>query len=245
MFTGIVGELGRLTGTSAESGGRTLCIAAAPSFLEGARAGESIAVNGVCQTVSRLGADSFSVFASGETLSCTNLKNLTHGMRLHLERALPLGGRFDGHIVTGHVDGTARVAAIEKSAHTLRVTVALPEDFLPLVAKKGSLAVDGVSLTVQDILHDRAVFVIIPESVRRTTLGGWVAGYEANVELDILARYVARSLETSVLARQCASHRAEPLAAYPFQGDRARPQASLLGEIMTEQGYAPDIRRED
>jgi len=235
VFTGIVGDLGRLARVSACGGGREFCFAASPAFLAGCRRGESIAVNGVCLTVSESGAESFSAFASGETLACTSLKSAACSALVHLERALELGGRFGGHIVTGHVDGTARVASVQRGERFLRVTLSLARGFLPLVAVKGSLAVDGVSLTVQDIVSDRVSFVIIPESLKRTTIGDWAAGREVNIELDILARYAARWLETGASAHHSVTD------SHYSDGERA----ASLEAIMRANGCAAEIRRED
>jgi riboflavin synthase len=187
--------VGKLTQSHAHTGGRELQFAAAPSFFADSRQGESIAVNGVCLTVSARETEYFSAFASNETLRATNLGGLKPNATVHLERALALSDRLNGHFVTGHVDGTARVLRIQKNSDTLCITLRLPRAFLPLVAVKGSLAVDGVSLTVQGLESDLASFVIIPESVQRTTLGEWRAGREVNIELDVLARYAARWLE--------------------------------------------------
>ena len=225
MFTGIVGDIGRLVRSAARENGRELCFAASPAFLADCRTGESIAVNGACQTVSALEAAGFCVFASDETLACTNLKNLAVNAPVHLERSLALGDRFDGHIVTGHVDGTARVLSIQKNRESIRLTITLPRAFLSLVARKGSLAVDGVSLTVQELAGDSVTFVIIPESVRRTTIGAWERGREVNIELDIIARYTARRL-----------------AAYA--ADENGPEGRME-DLVLERGYAAEIRRED
>jgi riboflavin synthase len=227
MFTGIVGDIGRLMRSAAQGGGRELCFSASPDFLAGCRLGESIAVNGACQTVSACDGASFCVFASAETLVCTNLKNLSNNAPAHLERSLKLGDRFDGHIVTGHVDGVGRVFSIQKSPEALRLTITLPRDFLPLAALKGSLAVDGISLTVQGLAADRVTFVIIPESIRRTTIAEWAVGREVNIELDILARYTARWLAAA-------------------RGEGALvSQENRMDGLMRESGYAAEIRRED
>jgi len=218
VFTGIVGAVGRLVQSRRRGGGRELGFAMESSFLADSLPGESIAVNGVCLTASTLGAGRFSAFASDETLRATNLGKLKLNAGVHLERALAIGGRVGGHFVTGHVDGTARVERAQKNSDTLCVTLRLPHAFLPLIAVKGSLAVDGVSLTVQRLESDLASFVIIPESVLRTTLGDWAPGREVNIEADVFARYAVRLLETHA------------------------PGAGSRDALM---GYAGDIRKED
>lgn len=222
MFSGIIGALGTCVSSSARSGGRELVVSCPAAFLERVETGASIAINGVCQTVTAATSDRFTIFASDETLGCTNLGRLASGARVHLERALAASGRFDGHIVSGHVDCVARIARFLRRGENIEFTVRLPDTLAPLVATKGSLAVDGVSLTVHEVKGDEARFVIIPGSVERTLIGQWQTGHEVNLEADLVARYVARWLTTG--------HRS---------GD-----ASLL-RTLAASGREPDMRMEE
>ena len=203
MFTGIVEELGRVhrieerPGHPREAGaGRRFCFAA-QEVLADAKVGSSIAVSGVCLTVVAVEPGRFSVDAVPETLSRTILGELRVGDPVNLERPLTLEQRLGGHLVQGHVDGVGEVVAVTPEGDGVRVTIAIPPPLRRYVAEKGSLAVDGVSLTVASAEGDRCDVALIPHTLKVTTSGGYASGTRVNLEVDLLARYLARLFDES------------------------------------------------
>lgn len=203
MFTGIVEEMGRVLRIEERPGhpreaqaGRRFCFAGR-LVLADAEVGSSIAVSGVCLTVVALEPGSFSVDAVPETLSRTILGDLRVGDPVNLERPLTLEQRLGGHLVQGHVDGVGQVIAVLPEGDGVRVTIAIPPPLRRYVAEKGSLAVDGVSLTVADAQGDRCDVALIPHTLEVTTSGGYVSGTRVNLEVDLLARYLARLFDES------------------------------------------------
>ncbi len=207
MFSGIVEDLGVLVAATPRGAGRTLTIrtglpvddAARPrgeGLRPGLRLGDSVAVNGACLTVETLlPPDRFTVSCGRETLERTTLGRARPGDRLHLERALRLGDRLDGHLVSGHVDGLGEILSVERSQESVIVWVEVPAELAPFVAEKGSICLDGVSLTVNEV-KGRALRVnLIPYTADATTLAGRHPGDNLNVEVDLIARYLARLLE--------------------------------------------------
>ncbi len=192
MFTGIVTHLGLVERIECEAG-RILDIAPIGRFDE-VEVGASIAHAGVCLTVAALTETGWRVQASAETLARTTLGRWHPGERINLERSLRIGDELGGHLVFGHVDAVAEILAIEERADGRRIWIALPTELAPLVAVKGSIAVDGVSLTVVDLEADRFSVVIVPHTWAVTTLRDREAGDLVNLEADMLARYVARQL---------------------------------------------------
>ena len=160
--------------------------------LEGVRTGDSIAVNGVCLTVTDTGDGTFSADVMAETLKRSSLGALTTGSRVNLERPMALGGRLGGHLVQGHVDGTGTVLAREPAEHWELVTVSLPAELSRYVVDKGSITVDGVSLTVVEAGEDRFTISLIPTTLELTTLGIKQPGDPVNLEVDVIAKYVER-----------------------------------------------------
>lgn len=198
MFTGIVEELGEVDSVESSADGARLRIRAA--LASELREGDSVAVNGACLTATSAGSGSFKADAMHQTLDLTTLGGLEPGSRVNLELPLKAEDRLGGHIVQGHVDGTATVVEIEDDGFAKRIRVELPEELLPYVVERGSIAIEGVSLTVAS-LTDQAVEVsLIPETLERTTLGSLERGSRVNVECDVLARYVARQLSTGHLS---------------------------------------------
>ena len=194
MFTGIVEEVGTVAAVERRDNGVLLSIAA--SHVVGTlAAGASIAVDGVCQTVLAHDARGFRIAAEAETLRVTTLGRLQPGMRVNLERALPVHGRFDGHVVLGHVDGTARVVAARQAGRTQVLELEIGADLAPYVVPKGSIAVDGVSLTVGPTVRaGRFDLYLIPHTWDHTALGDRRPGDAVNIETDILVRSVAHLL---------------------------------------------------
>jgi len=194
MFTGIVEEMGRVHRIEERSPGRRFWFAA-ERVLEDAAIGSSIAVSGVCLTVVALEPGGFSVDAVPETLSRTTLGDLVPGDFVNLERPLTLEQRLGGHLVQGHVDGVGEVLAVVPEGDGVRVTIGIPGPLRRFVAEKGSLAVDGVSLTVAGAKPDRCDVALIPHTLEVTTSGRYSPGTRVNLEVDLLARYLARLLE--------------------------------------------------
>ncbi|MFQ5984552.1 MAG: riboflavin synthase [Alphaproteobacteria bacterium] len=193
MFTGIITDLGRV-GEIDRRGEARITIATAYDTVTIAY-GASIACSGVCLTVVDKGPGWLAVEASAETLRCTTLGTWQPGTAVNLERPLRLGDEFGGHLVTGHVDGVARMVGRETDGESLRFIVAVPEDLSRFIAKKGSVALDGVSLTVNEVNGTEFAVSIIPHTWRSTTFGTLGLGDRVNLELDLLARYIARLTE--------------------------------------------------
>lgn len=193
MFTGIVEELGQVAevvdlGDSVRLGLR------GPTVTDDARAGDSIAVNGVCLTVVTTSGGVFTADVMRETLDRSSLGALEVGSPVNLERPTVLGGRLGGHLVQGHVDGVGRVLARTSSEHWDVVAISLPADLARYVVEKGSITVDGVSLTVASIGEDRFTVSLIPTTLAVTTLGSKGPGDPVNLEVDVIAKYVERML---------------------------------------------------
>ena len=194
MFTGIVETLGTVTAVEPSVGGATLEIEA-PTLAEQVGIGDSVSVNGGCLTVTKCGDGRVRFEAVRETLDRTALGMLGVGSRVNLERAMRAGDRLDGHIVQGHVDGTGRVARLERRGEDVRLFVECSAEIAQLLVEKGSLAIDGVSLTVVGV-HDKGFDVaLIPHTLAVTTLGERSPGDPVNLEVDVLGKYVKRYLE--------------------------------------------------
>ncbi|MBS0504887.1 MAG: riboflavin synthase [Proteobacteria bacterium] len=194
MFTGIITDIGTIE--SVETRGDTRVVVRTAYDTATVDLGASIACSGVCLTVVDKGPGWFAVDVSGETLSRTAAEQWTQGRRLNLERAMKLGDELGGHIVTGHVDGIATIASIAADGDSKRIAFTVPEVLAPFVAPKGSITVDGVSLTVNAV-EDQAtgtVFTVnlIPHTQAVTTLGALAEGQTVNIEIDVLARYLQR-----------------------------------------------------
>ncbi len=186
MFTGLIEEVGTVVSLRRSPRGARLEVRCGLKDLE---LGESVSVNGACQTVAALSRDGFVCDLLPETLRATNLGKLRAGSRVNLERALRPGDRLGGHIVNGHVDGTGRVVSISK--RPARIELIVPEELFRYIVPKGSVALDGVSLTVgPDPAGGRFEVFIIPHTWEHTNLGNLVRGSEVNVEIDIVAKYI-------------------------------------------------------
>ncbi|GAA1985140.1 riboflavin synthase [Isoptericola halotolerans] len=196
MFTGIVTELGAVQALESTTDAARLTVAAT-DVLDGVRLGDSIAVNGCCLTVAAFDGDSWTADLMAETLKRTSLGALVAGDPVNLEPALPVTGRLGGHIVQGHVDGVGTVLSRTPGERWEVVEISLPAELARYVVTKGSIAVDGVSLTVVDAGADRFAVSLIPETLARTTLGARAVGDQVNLETDVLARHVERLLATS------------------------------------------------
>ena len=196
MFTGIIEELGEVLAWE-RSGDSARITVKAPIAVSDAKHGDSISVGGVCLTVVDRGADWFTADVMGVTIAMSTLGDVAVGHRVNLERAAALGDRIGGHIVQGHIDGTSTVLSVDEGASDTRdawrvLRFSLDREHAPLVARKGSIAVDGVSLTVSDVGDDWFEVSLIPETLTATTLGALAPGDRVNIETDILARHVLR-----------------------------------------------------
>ena len=209
MFTGLVEEIGVLR----RRGGGTVARAFIETGLGPLTLGESISVNGACLTVDRILPGGFECDLSPETLTRSTLGAIALGARVHLERATPLGGRMGGHVVLGHVDGIGQVLSSEQAGGAIRFVVSAPADLSRFLAPKGSIAIDGVSLTLNEVgalsgaprapgAPPAALpfeVMLVPHTLGRTLLGKLRPGAVVNLEVDVLARYVARQLEIAAL----------------------------------------------
>ncbi|MDF9812054.1 riboflavin synthase [Streptomyces sp. SPB162] len=193
MFTGIVEELGEITAVE-ELADASRFRVRGPVVTEGAKHGDSIAVNGVCLTVVDFGDGEFTADVMAETLKRSSLGALATGSRVNLERPMALGGRLGGHLVQGHVDGTGTILERTPAEHWELVKVSLPAELTRYVVEKGSITVDGISLTVVDAGSDHFTISLIPTTLALTTLGFKQPGDPVNLEVDVLAKYVERLL---------------------------------------------------
>lgn len=191
MFTGIVEEMGTVRSLEVRSDSAKLRVAAA-KVLADAKLGDSIAVNGVCLTVVSFAADGFVADVMPETLRKTNLGQLRPGDRVNLERALALGGRLGGHLVSGHVDGTGKILEKRSEGNAVVFTFDAPPDVMRLIVPKGSIAIDGISLTVAKVGAESFSVSIIPHTLAQTTLGTKNVGDLVNLECDMIGKYVDR-----------------------------------------------------
>jgi riboflavin synthase len=194
MFTGIVAGTGTIAARVPRTGDVELLVDAGALSLAGCVAGGSIAVAGACLTMTRIEGTRFAADVSGETLARTTLGRLAVGSRVNLEQALRAGDALGGHFVTGHVDGIARVLAVNNDGRSRRVSLELPPELARYVAPKGSVTLDGVSLTVNEVEGARCGVNLIPHTWELTTLGELAAGSVVNLEIDVIARYVERLL---------------------------------------------------
>lgn len=193
MFTGIIEEVGSVRQVIAGSVSGEIAIKA-KKVLEQTKIGDSIAVNGACLTVTRLMKDGFTADVMPETLRKTNLGKLKNGDPVDLERAMPADGRFGGHIVSGHIDGTGRIKSMKNEGNAVWVTIEAAADIISLIVEKGSIAIDGISLTVAKVSDNDFQVSIIPHTGSETILLGKKAGELVNLENDIIGKYVEKLL---------------------------------------------------
>jgi len=200
LFSGIVEEVGRIIGTSDSADGRRMKIAA-KTILGDVKLGDSISVSGVCLTVTQFTADNFSVDASFETLRRSKLGQLKNGDKVNMERALKFSDRLGGHIVSGHVDAIAKVAAIRKEGFSWIIEFSCPASLEQFFIEKGSVSIDGISLTVASLKptvgeHFNFTIAAIPHTLDVTTLASLSPGDDVNIEADLIGKYVARWMQS-------------------------------------------------
>lgn len=194
MFTGIIEDIGTIAAIERMSGRWEFSLKTGLSLSE-IHKGDSVAVDGVCLTVTKVGEERFSADASLETLNATTLRNKTVNDSVNLERALRADSRFGGHIVMGHVDATGEIEEIRKAGDSIQYTIRIPEEISPYIVRKGSVAVDGISLTVNEQSATTFTVNVIPYTASQTTIALRVLGDKVNIETDVLGRYVENFLK--------------------------------------------------
>jgi riboflavin synthase len=194
VFTGIVRELGRVVSAETSGGGLALVVEA-PETVAALDTGDSISVNGVCLTVQDVGDGRVSLHAVPETLACSTFGYLAAGDTVNVEPAIHAGEPLGGHYVQGHVDAVGRIQSVEAEGDGLRVFVEAPPDVLRYLVEKGSVTVDGVSLTVAELSEDAFAVALVPHTLEATTLSALQPGRKVNLEVDVLAKYVERLLQ--------------------------------------------------
>lgn len=194
MFTGIIEAIGEIASLAQKGDGMRLHIRTGPLDLADVGLGDSIAVNGVCLTAVDLPGDGFWADVSGETLQRTSLGALRVGSRVNLEKAMAANGRFGGHMVSGHVDGLGRVVSREDAGRFVRFGVESPDKLARYIAEKGSITVDGTSLTVNAVNGSRFELTIVPHTLQETIMSDYRVGSRVNLEVDVVARYLERLL---------------------------------------------------
>ena len=195
MFTGLTEEMGELKLRSAKEGDYELSIATTARFMKDVGLGDSIAVNGVCLTVTKISNTGFIADVSRETVAHTNIVNWRPGTKVNLEKALTLSTRLGGHLVTGHVDGVGRVIDHKADARSMRLTIEAPVSLHRYLAPKGSITIDGVSLTINQFEEGCIGLNIVPHTAEKTTLAKLTSGDHLHLEVDILARYMEQLLK--------------------------------------------------
>ena len=198
MFTGIVEAVGTIRSMEKRQGDMRLGIQTGKLNLSDVQLGDSIATNGICLTVVELPGDGYVADVSLETLGLSTLGKLSVGSRVNLEKALTATTRLGGHLVSGHVDGIGRIVSVEPAARSTVYWVEAPMELAKYIAHKGSVTVDGISLTVNAVDGARFSLNIVPHTQQETIIGGWKAGSEVNLEVDVIARYLERLLDPSL-----------------------------------------------
>lgn len=200
MFTGIVEEMGKISSIKKGSHSAVLSMAA-NKILEDIHIGDSIAVNGICLTVTSFNKQSFSVDVMHETINRTSLSNLSIGDFVNLERAMPVGGRFGGHIVSGHVDGTGEITYIQRDDNAILYTIKADSKIIRYIVEKGSITINGISLTVVSCKDDKFTISAIPHTVDVTILKYLKVGDKVNLEVDIVGKYIEHFLLDTLKGR--------------------------------------------
>ena len=216
IFTGIIEEIGVVK--SIAINGASGCITIkAKKVLEGTQLGDSIAVNGTCLTVTSINSDGFSADVMAETVKRTSLSQVGKGDLVNLERAMILNGRFGGHIVSGHIDGTGTITKYTKEENAIWVTIKAPDEILDLIVEKGSICIDGISLTVATVSDQDFQVSIIPHTAKETTLIHKKVGSLVNLENDIVGKYIKKLMENN-------------------QEEQAKKASGLTMEMLEEYG---------
>lgn len=217
MFTGLIEKVGEIKSNKvAAAGDLILSITTGKTFIKGVMLGDSIAVNGVCLTVVTLQESGFVADVSNESLAHTQLAQLSSGTSVNLEKALTLSTPLGGHLVSGHVDGLACITAIEKDSRSVRITLEAPEDLLRYMPAKGSICIDGVSLTINEQEQDTFTLNIVPHTAANTIIDGYKIGQQVHIEVDMLARYAERLLTPKTQSKPASRINEQFLAEHGF-----------------------------
>ena len=216
IFTGIIEELGVVKSIAIHGASGCITIKA-KKVLEGTQLGDSIAVNGTCLTVTSINSDGFSADVMAETVKRTSLSQVGKGDLVNLERAMILNGRFGGHIVSGHIDGTGTITKYTKEENAIWVTIKAPDEILDLIVEKGSICIDGISLTVATVSDQDFQVSIIPHTAKETTLIHKKVGSLVNLENDIVGKYIKKLMENN-------------------QEEQAKKASGLTMEMLEEYG---------
>ena len=230
MFTGIIEEIGSVRHVISGSVSGEIRIGAS-KVLQGTKVGDSIAVNGVCLTVTRLLGDGFTADVMPETLRRTNLGRLGGGDPVNLERAMAADGRFGGHIVSGHIDGTGKITQMRPEGNAILVTITAPQEIMALIVEKGSVAIDGISLTVASATDDSFQVSVIPHTGEETILLKKRVGDAVNLENDVIGKYVQK-----LLGANCGSGGAYGGMETEKQAQK-QPQSKITMEFLAEHGF--------
>ena len=206
MFTGIIEAIGQLTSLKKVGGDLSVTVTSTELDLNDVKLGDSIATNGVCLTVVALNSDGFVADVSNETLSLTGFGQYKIGQKVNLEKALMPTSRLGGHLVSGHIDGVATIVAIEQNARATDYWLSAPHALLKYIPYKGSVCIDGISLTVNGIEEDRFKLTIVPHTAQQTTIVDFKVGSQVNLEVDQLARYMERLLSVGEHEQAQTSH---------------------------------------
>jgi len=198
LFTGLIEEVGTLIARRDAKGMGNEVVILTPSLAPSLRLGDSVAVNGICLTATRLGGDRFTADVSATTLDATTAGSWQAGRKLNLERALALGDRLGGHLVSGHVDAVGALRERRKLGESWKLSFDMPPELAPFLVPKGSIAIDGTSLTVNEVSPDGFTVTVIPHTAQKTLLLDLVPGDPVNLEADMLAKYVQRMLTAYV-----------------------------------------------
>ena len=193
MFTGIIEEIGEIKEFSVQ-GNNALVVVECKKILDGTKMGDSISIDGVCQTITKINSNGFSAQVSSETLSVTTFSRFKKGTKVNLERALTLSTRLGGHLVSGHIDGTGSIKGMKKQGDFYDIEFEVEKELVKYIVKKGSITVNGISLTVADIESNKFRIAVIPETFENTNLKCLDSGSFVNIEVDILAKYVEKFL---------------------------------------------------
>ena len=196
MFTGLIEEVGRIENIKPIAGGKTITIRA-QSIVKEIKAGDSVSVNGVCLTVTNFSSTGFTVDAVGETLIKSTIDSLTTGNIVNLETALSFSQKLGGHLVQGHVNGVGKISDIKKLGENYSLSVAIPQELSKYLINEGSIAIDGISLTIAQVQNNNCSFSIIPHTWKNTNLHSKEVGDKVNVEIDVIAKYVENFLRDS------------------------------------------------
>ena len=225
MFTGIIEETGKIE--SVANGNKSAIITIiADKVLKGTKIGDSIAVNGVCLTVTSISGNKFTADVMAETIRRSSLGTLKHGSKVNLERAMAADGRFGGHIVSGHIDGTGVIRSLEREDNAVWVEIETPDKLLIYIVEKGSIAIDGISLTVAKLTDDSFSVSVIPHTGEETTLLAKKPGDIVNLENDIVGKYVERLMNFNTSQKS------------PFDNKTATStKSNITMDFLTENGF--------